>query len=93
LAFPLLAGPGALTSIVLSVGRAHGVLEIASVFGAMLIVLALTLGALLMAGNVAKLLGVTGANVVGRVLGVILAALAAQYVLDGINQIAEHATN
>jgi multiple antibiotic resistance protein len=88
LAFPLLAGPGALTSIVLSVGRAHGFLEIASVFGSMLIVLGLTLVALLTAGRVTKLLGVTGANVIGRVLGVILAAIAAQYVVDGITQIA-----
>lgn len=93
LAFPLLAGPGALTSIVLSVGRAHGFLEIASVFGSMLVVLALTLVALLTAGNLTKILGVTGANVVGRVLGVILAALAAQYVVNGISQIVSHATN
>ena len=54
----------------------------------MLIVLTITLVALLAAGNVTKFLGITGANVIGRVLGVILAALAAQYVLDGINQIA-----
>jgi len=93
LAFPLLAGPGALTSIVLSVGRAHGFLEIASVFGSMLIVLALTFFALLMAGSVTKLLGVTGSNVIGRGSGVILAALAAQYVLDGISQIASQGTS
>lgn len=87
LAFPLLAGPGALTSVVLSVGRGHGVLEIASVFVSLLAVLALTLGALLSAARVVKLLGITGANVIGRVLGVILAALAAQYVVDGVTQL------
>ena len=93
LAFPLLAGPGALTSIMLAAGRAHGSVEIASVFGAMLIVLALTYGALLAAGRVTNLLGVTGANVIGRVLGVVLAALAAQYVVDGIGHIAGYGTN
>lgn len=87
LAFPLLAGPGALTSVVLAVGSAHSPLEIAGVFGSLLVVLALTLGALLGAVPVVKLLGITGANVVGRVLGVILAALAAQYVVDGVTEI------
>jgi multiple antibiotic resistance protein len=91
LAFPLLAGPGALTSIVLSVGRAHGVLEIAGVFGSLLFVLLLTLAALLLAGQVTKLVGLTGANVIGRVLGVILAALAAQYVVDGVAELVQHA--
>lgn len=93
LAFPLLAGPGALTSFVLSVGRAHDLLEIASVFGSMLIVLILTLVVLLAAGTVTKFLGMTGANVIGRVLGVVLGALAAQYVLDGIAQFAHYGAN
>ena len=87
LAFPLLAGPGALTSVVLSVGSAHGLVESAGVFAALIVALALTLAALLMSSRIAKLLGVTGANVIGRVLGVVLAALAAQYVVDGILQI------
>lgn len=87
LAFPLLAGPGALTSVVLSVGRAHGYIESAAVFASLIAALALTFVALLTAGRIAKLLGVTGANVIGRVLGVVLAALAAQYVVDGIDAI------
>lgn len=89
LAFPLLAGPGALTSIVLSVGSGHGALEVAAVIASLLVVLLLTLAALLAAGRVVKLLGLTGANVVGRVLGVVLAAVATQYVLDGITQIVQ----
>lgn len=93
LAFPLLAGPGALTSIVLSVGRAQGFLELTCVFGSLLAVLALTLAALLAAGNLTKLLGLTGANVISRVLGIILAALAAQYVVDGIGQLTNHVTS
>jgi multiple antibiotic resistance protein len=87
LAFPLLAGPGALTSVVLSVSRAREPLEFAGIIASLAVVLALTLLALLSANRVAKLLGITGANVIGRVLGIILAAMAAQYVLDGILQV------
>jgi multiple antibiotic resistance protein len=87
LAFPLIAGPGALTSVVLMMGRAQGdplaTLAVLAVLGlALLIVLA----ALLAAGHVLKLLGITGAHVISRVLGVLLAALAAQFVLDGLRQ-------
>jgi multiple antibiotic resistance protein len=86
LAFPLLAGPGALTSIVLLMSRAQSPLEAAGVIVALIIVTAVTLALLLSASQVVRLLGVTGTNVVGRVLGIILAALAAQYVLDGVAQ-------
>lgn len=89
LAFPLLAGPGALTSIVLSVGSAHGLLEVAAVIASLLVVLFLTLAALLAANRLVKLLGSTGANITGRVLGVVLAALATQYVVDGITEIVQ----
>ncbi len=86
LAFPLLAGPGALTSIVLLMARAPSPLEAAGVILALIIVMAVTLVLLLAASQVLRLLGITGTNVVGRVLGIILAALAAQYVLDGVAQ-------
>jgi len=86
LAFPLLAGPGALTTVVLLMGRATDPMHMVMVIAAMLAVLAVALAALLAADRVNRLLGVTGANVVSRVLGVILAALAAQFVLDGIAQ-------
>ncbi len=85
LAFPLLAGPGALTSIVLLMERAQGPAERAGVIGALAAVLVLTLLALLFAAAVMQRLGVTGANVVSRVLGIVLAALAAQLVLDGLS--------
>ena len=85
LAFPLLAGPAALTTILLTVGEARGDPRL---FFAMLAVLALvmavTLACLLTAGQLMKLMGETGANVVDRLLGVLLAALAAQYVIDGV---------
>lgn len=84
LAFPLLAGPGALTSIVLLMGRADKIAGMALVIAALVAVLILSLLALRFADTVTSFLGVTGANVVGRLSGVILAALAAQFVLDGL---------
>ncbi len=84
LAFPLLAGPGALTSTVLLIGRAGTPLDGALVIAALAIVLGLTAVALLSAARLSHLLGITGANVITRVLGLILAALAAQFVLDGL---------
>jgi MarC family membrane protein len=87
LAFPLLAGPGALTSIVLLMGRAQGPVAAAGVIAALLAVMLLTLLLLRAAPQVLRLLGVTGANVVSRVLGIILAALAAQLVLDGRTEV------
>ena len=85
LAFPLIAGPGALTTILLMVGEAHGSLwYFASMITVILLVLAVTLLCLLMSGRLMKLLGETGANVMDRLFGVILAALAVQFVVDGI---------
>ena len=84
LAFPLLAGPGALTSVVLLMARAGTPADSALVIGALMAVLALAFLALRFTDRVTRLLGVTGANVVGRISGVILAALAAQFVLDGL---------
>ncbi len=87
LAFPLIAGPGAMTSVVLLMGRTQGdPAEIAGVVGVLGVVLAMLLGMLLMSSQVLRILGVTGSNVISRVLGIILAALAAQFVLTGISQ-------
>jgi multiple antibiotic resistance protein len=86
LAFPLLAGPGALTSIVLLMERADSPLAVAGVTAALALVMVLTLALLMGAGQVVRLLGVTGVNVVSRALGVILAALATQLVLDGLTE-------
>ena len=85
LAIPLIAGPGALTSILLLMERAgHEPLLQAAIIAVMLAVMAMTLGILLFAEHVRRVLGVTGVNVVGRVLGIILAALAVQFILNGI---------
>jgi len=87
LAIPLIAGPGAITSVLLLTGRADGdPAAMAVVLGVLAAVLAATLAMLLAAGRIARLLGVTGINVIDRVLGIVLAALACQFVLDGLAQ-------
>jgi multiple antibiotic resistance protein len=85
LAIPLIAGPGAITSVLLLCGRAEGdPRRLAVVLAMLALVLLLTLALLLAAGRIAALLGVTGINVVDRVLGILLAGLACQFVLDGL---------
>lgn len=83
LAIPLIAGPGAITSILLYTGD-RGPVEIMAVLGVLAVVLLLVLVSLLLAPRIMALFGETGSNVLSRVLGVLLAALAVQFVLDGL---------
>jgi len=84
LAIPLIAGPGALTTVLLMVGeQGDDPAVLVAVLAVLLVVLTITLVALLLSERIMAFLGETGANVVSRVLGVILAALAVQFVLDG----------
>lgn len=83
LAIPLIAGPGAITTVLLYTGD-RSVPEAAVVLGVLVFVLVLTLISLLLAARVMRLFGETGANVLSRVLGVLLAALAVQFILDGL---------
>ena len=85
LATPLIAGPGAMGAAILLVAQAEGdpILE-AIVIGALVGVLVINLVLLFVAAQVQKLLGVTGLNVVARVMGILLAALAVQFILDGL---------
>jgi multiple antibiotic resistance protein len=87
LAIPLIAGPGSITAIVLLTGRAQTWLELAVVILALLVVMAVTLGALLYAGRLTRLLGITGVNVAARLSGILLAALAMQFVFDALLEI------
>lgn len=84
LAFPLIAGPGAMTSVLLLTGRAESIAAAAAVLGVLALVLLILLMTLLQAEWVLRLLGVTGSNVISRVLGIILAALAVQFTVDGL---------
>ncbi len=84
MAIPMIAGPGSIASAMLLVSRSEGPAETAVVFGALASVLALTLVCLLLAGPLMKLLGYKLEAMITRLLGVILAALAAQFVIDGV---------
>ena len=86
MAIPMIAGPGSIASIMLLIGRADGPAEWGVVLGAMTAVIVLTLLALLSAGPLMKLIGARLEAMITRILGVILAALAAQFVVDGIKQ-------
>ncbi len=85
LATPLIAGPGAMGAAILMMTRAgQDWLGQAVVLGTLLLVLVLTLVCLLLAVQIQRFLGTTGSHVLTRVLGVLLCALAVQFVFDGI---------
>ncbi len=84
LATPLIAGPGAITSMILLTERAPDTGAQISVYLVMLGVIGLVLLFFLAAGAIERLLGETGVNVVTRLLGMLLAALSVQFVLDGL---------
>ena len=84
LAFPLISGPGALTTVLLMAGTWTTIPQFVGMLLLLMLVLGLTLASLLSAPLIMRLLGETGTNVIGRLLGLVLAALAVQYVLDGI---------
>ena len=84
MAMPMMAGPGAIASIMLLEGSATGLEGTLVVLAALLAVLMLTLLALLTASPLMRLLGAQAETVITRLLGVLLAALAAQYVIDGV---------
>ena len=88
LAIPLMAGPGAITASVLLAGRADGNLLLTGLLLAVIVLVALAcLAAFLLAGRLSRLLGHTGNIVLSRLLGVMLAAPAVQYVVDGIRAV------
>lgn len=85
LATPLIAGAGTMGAVVLLMANAEGdPLKSTAVVVALLANLSLTLIFLLMASQVQRLLGVTGLNVISRVMGVLLTALAVQFIFDGV---------
>jgi len=86
MAIPMIAGPGSIASIMLLTARAEGTVEWLVVLAAMTAVIVLTLLALLAAGPLMKFIGARLEAMITRILGVILAALAAQFVLDGLER-------
>lgn len=84
LAMPLLAGPGALATMILLVGENQGVAHVVMVHLMMLIVLGICMVLFALATPLARALGRTGVMVVTRLLGMLLAALSVQFVIDGL---------
>ena len=86
MAIPMIAGPGSIATVMLLTSRAEGLAESLVVLGAMTLVILITLAALLAAGPIMRLVGAKLEAMITRILGVILAALAAQFVVDGLLQ-------
>ncbi len=84
LAMPLMAGPGAISAVILLTTGATSDLEFWLVLAAIVVILALCWLTLLIAIPIQRLLGLTGLSVVSRIVGILLAALAVQFVFDGI---------
>ena len=88
LAIPLIAGPGAIAAMILLTSRTGAdAAWIAAVHGVMALVVGLVLLLFLIAGRIERLLGPTGIVVVTRLLGMLLAALSVQFVLDGLGDV------
>jgi multiple antibiotic resistance protein len=84
LAIPLIGGPGSITTVILLAGQKPGLEGLAWVIGVMLCVVSMVFVLFLTAGMLERAMGRTGINVVTRLLGMLLAALAVQFVLDGL---------
>jgi multiple antibiotic resistance protein len=85
LAIPLMAGPGAITAMILLAGKADGNIEmLGALFGVAALVMLACYIAFRMAEHISKTMGITGRAVISRLLGIILAALAVQFVIDGV---------
>ena len=84
MAIPMISGPGSIASAMLWVSRADGPVEVGIVLAAITTVIVLTMITLLAAGPLLRLIGEKLEAMITRILGVILAALAAQFVVDGL---------
>lgn len=86
LGIPLIAGPGAIASVVVLSSRAEDLAQRISVYLAVALVVALTYVVFRLSDRLAKLLGRTGINIVTRLFGLLLAAIAVQFVIDGARE-------
>jgi len=85
LAIPLIAGPGAITAMILLAGKSDGQMDhLAGLFGVTALVMLACYVSFLLAERISNIMGITGRAVITRMLGIILAALAVQFVIDGV---------
>lgn len=87
MSIPLIAGPGCLTLTILLFSNSKTKTDLLSVIIAVVIIYSITFASFLMSSKIKHLIGKTGDNIIRRLLGVILAALAIQFIADGIKQI------
>ena len=85
LAIPLIAGPGAIASVILLIGQKPGPEGLVTVLGITALTLILMLLILFISSTLDRIIGKTGIDVITRVLGMLLAALSVQFVLDGLS--------
>jgi multiple antibiotic resistance protein len=90
MAIPMISGPGSIASAMLWVSRAETPVHVAVVLSAITVVMLLTLVTLLAAGPLMRLIGEKVEAMITRILGVILAALATQFIVDGLKQSFPH---
>jgi multiple antibiotic resistance protein len=83
---PLLSGPGAIASVMMLAGKAQSPTQHLALFLAITLVAILCWLVLRFASFTAKLLGTTGMNLIGRIMGLILAAVAVEFVLEGVRE-------
>jgi len=84
IAIPFLAGPGVMTATLLFMTEAKGVLEYGIVVFSIITIQLIALASLLGAGRLGRIFGQSGIGIIARVMGILLAALAVQFVVDGV---------
>jgi multiple antibiotic resistance protein len=84
LALPVLVGPGTISTVIIYAGKATSALDYGMIIGSGVAIGVVTWLAFRAAPRVAAFLGVTGINIATRVMGLLLAALAAEFMVDGL---------
>jgi multiple antibiotic resistance protein len=87
LAIPVIAGPGAIATVILYQGRAHGFTGLLTIAAVIVLICAALLVVLRTAGRLSSLLGPTGINVLTRLMGVLLAAIAVEMIAGGLTEL------
>jgi multiple antibiotic resistance protein len=87
LGIPMITGPGAITTVMVLMTQAETVVRVAIVFGAVILVLAITWAVLSAAPRLVRFFGQTGLNVMTRVMGLLVTVIAVQFIVDGAKPI------
>jgi multiple antibiotic resistance protein len=90
LAFPLTAGPGSITTVMLLMSQANGLVEWSFVFVAILVSVLLSYVGMAYAGRIAGVMGKEGLHVVTRIMAIIVLAIAVQFLINGVTDVSSH---